>query len=99
MLQNYHRTIDRKLIILHTFQMSDNQKKTIKKLEKSIKKVKFDLQNLKNNEKLFNMNKYRKNKKKKKKEAAKNQIIDEKIRKGFENIVAFIQTQFPTNSE
>lgn len=81
------------------FQMSDNQKKTIKKIEKSIKKVKFDLQNLKNNEKLFNMNKYRKNKKKKKKEAAKNKLIDEKIRKGFENIVTFIQSQFPTNSE
>lgn len=79
--------------------MSDNQIKNIKRLEKSIKKVEFDLQNLKNNEKLFNMNKYRRNKKKKKEEAAKNQIIDEKIRKGFENIVTFIQTQFPTNSE
>jgi len=78
--------------------MADDQIKTIKKLKKSIKKVEFNLHKLKNNEKPFNINKHRRKQKKEAETAKKNEIINEKIRDGFEKIVTFIQTQFPTNS-
>jgi len=78
--------------------MDDDQRKTYKKLKKSIKKVEFNLSKLKNNENLFNINKHRRNIKREAEAAKKNQIINEKIRDGFEKIVTFIQTQFPTNS-
>lgn len=60
--------------------------------------MKFNLHKLKNNENPFNINKYRREKKREAEAAKKNQVINEKIRDGFEKIVTFIQTQFPTNS-
>ena len=68
--------------------MSD--KKNVNMIKKNLKKGEFNIEKLKKNEKPFNINKHRRQIKKNDKK-----LIDEKIKKCFEQIVNFILSRNP----